>query len=123
MKYSAEYTPPAPSLKVRFSSPTSTHSIELETKLDTGADITVLLQHAINQLRLIPAGRVSVSSFNGRQEWRYTFFVNLSFHSFKFPMLEAIGANRRDALLGRDILNLLKTVLDGKTLNFELLDP
>jgi len=123
MKYSFNYNPPAPSLKVRFNSPTSTHSIEIQAKIDTGADITVLPQHAISELRLIPAGRLSVSSFDGREERKYTYFVNLHFNNFKFPMVEAIGAKRRDALLGRDVLNLLKTMLDGKTMSFELLDP
>ncbi|MEM3549536.1 MAG: retroviral-like aspartic protease family protein [Candidatus Bathyarchaeia archaeon] len=123
MKYSFNYNPPAPCLNVKFINPTSTHSIELEAKLDTGADITVLPQHAISELRLIPAGRLSVSSFDGREERKYTYFVNLQINNFKFPMIEAISAKRRDALLGRDILNLLKTILDGKTLNFEILDP
>ncbi|MBS7648071.1 retroviral-like aspartic protease family protein [Candidatus Bathyarchaeota archaeon] len=123
MKYSFNYNPPAPSLKVRLTNPTSTHSIELEAKLDTGADITVLPQHAISELRLIPAGRLSVTSFDGREERKYTYFVNLQFNSFKFPMIEAISAKRRDALLGRDVLNLIKIILDGKTLSFELLDP
>ena len=123
MKYSFDYNPPAPSLKVRFNSPTSNHSIEIEAKIDTGADITVLPQHAISELRLIPAGRVSVSSFNGREELKYTYFVNLHFNNFKFSMVEVIGAKRRNALLGRDVLNMLKTMLDGKTLSFEFLDP
>jgi hypothetical protein len=38
-------------------------------------------------------------------------------------MVEVISAKRQDALLGRDILNQLKTTLDGKTMNFEILDP
>ncbi len=123
MNYSFDYNPPAPSLKVKFNSPLSNHSMELQAKLDTGADITVLPQHAISELRLIPAGRVSVSSFDGREEWKYTYFVNLSFFNFNFPMVEAIGAKRRDVLLGRDVLNLLKAMLDGKTLSFDLSDP
>jgi len=123
MKYSFDYNPPAASLKVRFTNPISDHSTELQAKLDTGADITVLPQNAITELRVIPAGRVSVSSFDGREQWKYTYFVNLSFLNFNFPMVEAIGAKRRDALLGRDVLNLFKTVLDGKTLSFDLLDP
>jgi len=123
MKYSFDYNPPTPSLNVRFSSPLSNRSIELQAKLDTGADITVIPQHVIAELRLIPAGRVSVSSFDGQEERRYTYFVNASFQNFNFAMVETIGARRRDALLGRDILNLLKTIFDGKTLSFELLDP
>jgi predicted aspartyl protease len=123
MRYSLNYRPPAPALDVRVTKPLSDRSVELQAKLDTGADITVLPQHAISELRLIPAGHVSVSSFDGREEGRYTYFVELSFHNFEFPMVEVLGAGRRDVLLGRDVLNMLKAILDGKTLNFDLLDP
>jgi predicted aspartyl protease len=75
----------------------------------------VLPQSAIEELRLIPAGRVSVSSFDGRKAWRYTYFINISFDDTEFRMVEVIGDKCRDALLGRDILNKLKIVLDGKT--------
>lgn len=123
MKYSFKYFPPAPSLKVKLTRPFSNHSLEFQAKLDTGADMTVLPQHAIGELGLIPASRVSVSSFDGREVWRYTYFVNLSFRNFEYRMVEVIDAKRRDALLGRDVLNRLKTVLDGKTLSFSFRDP
>jgi len=123
MRYSSDYSPPAPSLKIRFTAPLSTRSTELQAKLDTGADITVLPQHVIGELRLIPSSRVSVSSFDGREDWKYTYFVNLSFQHFDFPMTEVIGARRRDALLGRDVLNKVKAILDGKERSFDLLDP
>lgn len=123
MKHSSEYTPPAPALTVKFTKPFSTQSRELQAKLDTGADITVIPHLVTGELRLIPAGRISISSFNGREEWRYTYFVNISFLGFELPLVEVISARRRDALLGRNILNLQKAILDGKTLSFELLDP
>lgn len=123
MKYSFEYSPPAPTLKVKLTNPFSNRSLKLQAKLDTGVDMTVLPQHAIGELRLIPASRISVSSFNGWKIWRYTYFVNISFHNFKYRMVEVINAKRRDALLGRDILNRLKTILDGKTLSFNFVDP
>ena len=123
MKYSREYIPPAPSLKVKLTNPFSNRSLELQAKLDTGADITVLPQYAISMLKLIPASRISITSFNGRKFWRYTYFVNLSFHNFKYKMVEVISTQRRDILLGRDILNKLKTILDGKKLRFTLHDP
>lgn len=123
MKYSFDYNPPAPALALRFTRPLSTQSIEIQAKLDTGADITVLPQSVINELRLIPAGRISVFSFNGREELKYAYFVDLSFHNFRFSMVEVIGARRHDVLLGRDVLNLMKTTLNGKDLSFDLLDP
>jgi clan AA aspartic protease len=123
MKYSLEYSPPAPSLKVKLTRPFSDLSIELEAKLDTGADMTVLPQHVVSELMLIPASRISVSSFDGRKISKYTYFVNISFNNFEYRMIEVIDAKRRDMLLGRDILNKLKTVLDGKNLSLSLYDP
>ncbi|NHV98710.1 MAG: retroviral-like aspartic protease [Thaumarchaeota archaeon] len=123
MNYSFEYSPPAPSLKVRLTRPFSDRSLELQAKLDTGADMTVLPQQTVGELGLIPASRVSVLSFDGRRAWRYTYFVNLSFNGFEYKMVEVIDAKRHDALLGRDVLNRLKISLDGKSLSFSLLDP
>ncbi|MGC8912103.1 MAG: retropepsin-like aspartic protease [Nitrososphaeria archaeon] len=123
MKYSFEYTPPAPSLTVKLTRPFSDHSLELKAKLDTGADITVLPQHVIDKLELIPSSLVSILSFDGKKVQRYTYFVNISFQNFEYRMVEVVGAERKDALLGRDILNRLKTVLDGKNLDFTFLDP
>lgn len=123
MRYSFDYNPPAPALKARLTKPLSNNSIELKAKLDTGADITVLPEHAVNELRLIPASRVSVSSLDGQEVFRYTYFIDIAFQKYKFPMIEVISARRRDALLGRDVLNMLKTSLDGKALSFDLSDP
>lgn len=123
MKYSLDYSPPAPSLKVEVTRPFSDSSLELRARLDTGADMTVLPQRAVGELRLLPASRVSVSSFDGREGLKYTYFVNLSFSNFEYKMVEVIDGKRPDALLGRDVLNKLKTVLDGKTLDFGLYDP
>jgi len=122
MKYSFKYSPPAPSLKVKFTKPFSNRSLDLQAKLDTGADMTVIPQHVIGKLKLIPVSRISVSSFDGREVWRYTYFVNLSFRNFEYRMVEVINAKRRDALLGRDVLNRMKIVLNGKKLSFSLLD-
>lgn len=123
MRYSSEYSQPAPALKVKLARPFSDLYMELQAKLDSGADMTVISQHAIGELRLIPASRISVSSFDGREVWRYTYYINLSLQGFEFRMVKVIASKRRDVLLGRDILNRLRATLDGKRLSFSLLDP
>ena len=37
-------------------------------------------------------------------------------------MVEVISSKRYDALLGRDVLNKLKIVLNGKALTFDIFD-
>jgi clan AA aspartic protease len=123
MKYNFEYSPPAPSLTVKLTRPLSDRSLEIQAKLDTGADITILPQYAIDELGLIPSSYVYVQSFDGRRVLRYTYLVNISFQNFEYKMVEVIGIKRRDALLGRDILNRLKIILNGKNLEFTMLDP
>ena len=123
MKYSLEYSPPAAVLKVKFINPILSYEAEIEAKLDTGADITVVPEAVIDRLGIVPAGRIDVTSFDGDGTVRYTYFVNLAFLGFTFEFVEVIGARRRDSLLGRDVLNRLKAVLDGKALEFDLVDP
>ncbi|MEM2904441.1 MAG: retroviral-like aspartic protease family protein [Candidatus Bathyarchaeia archaeon] len=123
MKYQPEYEPPAPALTVKLTRPLSSQSATSRAKLDTGADITVVPQRAVNELSLVPARRLTVASFDGREEPGYTYFVDISFDRFIFPTVEALSARRSDVLLGRDVLNMLKATLDGKNLSFELLDP
>ncbi|MBS7638642.1 hypothetical protein KEJ49_07180 [Candidatus Bathyarchaeota archaeon] len=123
MRYDTSYDPPAPSLVARLGNPYSTGFMEVRAKLDTGSDITVIPHHAVFELGLIPAGRVFVSSVDEAGEWRYTYFLDLSFQGFRFELVEVIPAKRNDMLLGRDILNKLKALLDGKNMNFDLYDP
>lgn len=49
--------------------------------------------------------------------------MNLSIDNLSFSMIEVVAARRSDMLLGRDVLNHLKMVLDGKGLSFDLIDP
>ncbi|MGC8850507.1 MAG: retroviral-like aspartic protease family protein [Candidatus Bathyarchaeia archaeon] len=123
VEYSFEYNPPAPALKVKIAKPLSDSYVELQGKLDTGADMTVIPESAIDRVGIIPAGRVYVSSFKGEEAVEYTYFVDLSLLGYEFHMVEVIGARRRDALLGRDVLNAVKLTLDGKALNFSISDP
>jgi hypothetical protein len=47
----------------------------------------------------------------------------LAVHEFAFELVEVVATPRTDILLGRDISNRLKMLLDGKALTFELQDP
>lgn len=68
MRYSLDYNPPALALKVGLNRPLADHSIVLQAKIDTGADVTVIPEQVIGELKLIPSGRIFVSSFDAQEE-------------------------------------------------------
>ncbi|MCD6564279.1 MAG: hypothetical protein J7K23_10270 [Thermoproteales archaeon] len=77
MRYDHSYDPLAPVLRVKIKRPLSNLSMQILAKLDTGADITVVPQEIIEKLRLVPASRISVSSFNGQRTFKYFYFVDV----------------------------------------------
>lgn len=123
MRYDDSYEPPAPVVKLSVCNPFSRGFVEGVGKIDTGADITVIPIEWVRRLSLMPASVVWVQGYDGRPRGVYMYYVEIKLQNFEFPLVKVIASNRRDALIGRDILNKLKIELDGKTLSFELLDP
>lgn len=124
MKYdSVNYEPPAPIVKVVLFRPISKVSEEGVGKIDTGADMTVIPTSCVERLRLNPASTILVRGYDGREEEVETYFVGIELAGFKFPLVEVMCSNRKDTLIGRDILNRLRVELNGKRLRFELQDP
>jgi len=119
----ANYVPPAPSVEVSVSKPYSEESRKQRGKLDTGADISVIPFGFVRELGLVPARKLLARGYDGREGSVTTYYVNMSIQEFSFELVEVAATPRIDVLLGRDILNRLKMLLDGKALSFELQDP
>jgi hypothetical protein len=117
------YVPPAPSLQVVVSNPYSKESRKERGKVDSGADISVIPFGFVPQLGLAPARRLLARGYDGREGSVITYYVDLAVQEFAFELVEVVATPRTDILLGRDILNRLKMLLDGKALTFELQDP
>jgi predicted aspartyl protease len=117
------YVPPAPSLQVVVSNPYSKESRKERGKVDTGADISVIPSEFVPQLGLAPARRLLARAYDRREGFVITYYVDLAVQEFAFELVEVVAAPRSDILLGRDILNRLKMLLDGKALTLELQDP
>ncbi len=119
----ANYVPPAPSVQVSVFKPYSEESRKQRGKLDTGADISVIPFQFVRELGLVPARKLLARGYDGREGSVTTYYVHLSIQEFSFELVEVAATPRIDILLGRDVLNRLKTLLDGKALSFELQDP
>jgi len=119
----AEFEPPAPVADLEVSNPV-THAAEMgRGKLDTGADISVIPDAWAAKLHLMPAGFFEVASFDGKVTETPAFYVNVSMNGFWFEFVKVLSSPRTNALLGRDILNMLRVMMDGKNLTIHVSDP
>ncbi len=117
------YRPPEAALTVTVSSPYVRLSEQMRAKLDSGADMSVLPMRSMKKLNLVPVQVIKARGYDARLKSVPTYLANVSFFNFAFEMIEVLGAERGDVLLGRDVLNQITATLRGKELKFDLSDP
>jgi predicted aspartyl protease len=120
--YNQQVTPPAPFVHVTLQPPESTAAVsDLPALLDTAADITVIPAHVAEDLHLIPLDDMPIGGFDGRVTWVSTFLVQLGIRQFP-PRVIRVVASRDEpyVLLGRDVVNGYRLLLDGPQLRLEI---
>lgn len=88
---------------------------------DTGADQTVLPDHVIERLGLVPLELVEATGYGGEPVYRPTYYVRLLVRDL--PPVELIvlgGWPEPYAIIGRDVLNRYRAVFDGPNLRLEI---
>jgi len=121
--YDKSYEIAALMVDVQVSNPESGQKFIIRAKIDTGADLTDIPEALQERLDLLPFSEEPIRYADGRVEWKTTFLTNFSFDGFDFESVEVTSGNRNYVLIGRNILNKLKLICDGKTLTFTILDP
>lgn len=120
--YNRQVVPPAPFIYVTLRCPASAaQTSALPAQLDTGADITVLPARLVEELHLVQMDEALVSGFGGAVNPVPTFLVEISLHQLPPVTVEVLaGASETCVLLGRDVLNSYRVLLDGPRLAFEI---
>ncbi len=120
--YNPALSPPAPFVTVRIADPVfpSRHHT-LSAEVDTGADITAIPQSVVAELALAPAGTARVAGYEGRAALLSYYDVILSLAGVNLVGLSVVAVEGEFALVGRDVLNHFRTVLDGPALTLEII--
>jgi hypothetical protein len=120
--YNRQITPPAPFVHVSLRCLETGKTIDdLPAQLDTAADRTVVPGPLIEQLGLVPLDELPVTTFGGQRLLVTTYLVELTIRN-QFPQSVEVLAHPEEPflLLGRDVLNQHRLLLDGPSQVLEI---
>jgi hypothetical protein len=120
--FNISVTPPAPFVYVTISSRDGSRETgNVAAQLDTAADKTVVPWEVVQELRATPDGEIPLMGLGGQIAHFPTFFLHLPVHDNKPIAVEVVASPEEPhILLGRDVLNSFRILLDGPGLVLEI---
>ena len=124
-RYSKQLTPPAPFVYVSVGCvATGALVSDLPAQIDTAADRTVLPKQLVATLGLAEDGRALFQGFVSEIVELPLYLVEIRIGDFRPLLVRAVlGAAESHILLGRDVLNAHRVVLEGPQLSLEIDQP
>jgi len=118
------FSPPAPVASVVVRRPDGDSSVsDVSMLIDSGADVTLIPRSAIEALGLLGTGRrYQLPSFDGTTSESEAVQVDLVFLNRRFRG-QYLSVDGEVGILGRDVLNHLRLLLDGPLLSWEQSAP
>jgi hypothetical protein len=120
--YNRQMVSPAPIIILTVRCPETGKEVkDFPAQLDTGADRTVLGGSLVDSLELVPLDEIPIGGFGGHISLIPTYLVEFAIHQLPPVKIEAIAhPDEPVILLGRDVLNNYRLVLDGPKLVLEI---
>jgi len=124
-RYLDTYCPPMAALRIRMGYPEEALTLgPLTAIVDTGADGTLVPQSLVDEIGAPFVDAVRVRSHWG--EWRnmQSYTVDIGIGRLRLPTIEVVGDDQgQEIVLGRNVLNRLRLLLDGPAGQVESLNP
>lgn len=113
-----------PQTSIELSNPSNnSQSFQVDAILDTGASMTCIPESAIAELgESLIYSKIMVRNLIGNTQERQTYFLNISIANYEHKNIEVIAIPKKYALVGRDILNQHKIVLDAPKQKWSISD-
>jgi hypothetical protein len=114
-RYSRNYFPPAPTVDLTLITAAEFLRIgPLQAIVDSGADGTIVPIHYLEEIQAPPTVEMVIRSQWGERRNVLLYLIDLQIGDLTLPGVEVVGDElSEEVVLGRDILNLLRVVLDG----------
>ena len=120
--YNRLISPPAPFVQIQVAHPDRPFHLQpIVAKIDSGADVTALPLSIIQHLNLPIMDVLDVSGYDDRVSTIQTYFAIIELAKVR-GRIQVIAISEEYALLGRDVLNHLRVLLDGPALALEILE-
>jgi gag-polyprotein putative aspartyl protease len=120
--FNTQKQPPAPFVRVTLRHPrTGAEARDVPAQLDTGADCTLVPSAVTERLGLDFMGSLEIGGVGGATEEMTLYAVSLTVHNLP-PLTISVVAHSGEpwVLLGRDVLNAYRLLLDGPNLALEI---
>lgn len=121
-RYLTQVNPPAPFVHVTLQNPvTGSELRDVPAQLDTAADRTLLPEALVLALGLPQLSTIPIGGVGGDTRMMPTYAVQLAIHNLPVQRVEVVAhPKEKHVLLGRDLLNAHRIVLDGPALALEI---
>lgn len=112
--YDQAYDPAAPVCQITLHVPAAGRRMNVDAIIDTGADATIVPVSFLRQVAARRSFEATMRSQWGERRRVYLYLVDIQLETLVLPSIYVIGDDQGDeVVLGRDVLNRLRMLLDG----------
>ena len=120
--YDATYDPAVPVCALSLSVRSTGRRVELNAIIDTGADGTIIPVYYLREIGARRAFEVGMRSQWGERREVFLYLVDMQIGGAALPGIYVVGdESGQESVVGRNVLNQLKVLLDGPSALTQLL--